>query len=149
MGVLIKGKASWYTEKDPGSRDTVAMMSARSCPECWGNKSMGMDFCERCNKKGRLINPMPYNRQGMECAIPESMIEKYGLRFGQLVQVTIQKTGFPVKMQTRSIVVRIVDVGPSEKLFKEENRIIDLTPFAFGLLDDTRLGVIDVEVEIL
>jgi rare lipoprotein A (peptidoglycan hydrolase) len=93
---------------------------------------------------------MPFNPQGMEAAIPLSLIEKHRLKFGQLVRVNYYNAEHKDNENTltESITVRIVDIGPSEKLCAE-GRIIDLTEFAFSQLEDPSKGIIDVEMELL
>lgn len=151
MSIILKGTASWYSATDKGGNANVSMMSARKCPDCGGygqlkvhieNKHDDFEFvdCKRCNGDGKLINQMPFNPMGMEAACPLNLIEKYGIRFGSLIKV---------KYNNKEIVVRLVDIGPNETLFKEENRIIDLTEFSFKQLADTNYGIISVEIEIV
>ena len=59
------------------------------------------------------------------------------LPFGSKVRVTNVRNG-------ESVLVRINDRGPFVK-----GRIIDLSRSAFAEIADTRLGVIDVEIEVL
>ena len=161
MSIILKGQASWYTAQDKGGNANVAMMSARNCPECggtgksyepqWNDGYVVFGKCKRCGGDGILTNQMPFNPQGMECAMPLSLIEKHGLRFGQLVKVTYNKFPDDIESKTlhnKSITVRLVDIGPNEKLCAE-GRIIDLTPFAFEQLEDKSKGLIDIEMEIL
>lgn len=158
MSIILKGQASWYSATDKGGNDNVAMMSARKCPTCkgYGNLKLvpsvnlteeGLKVlkCDRCKGDGKLINQMPFNPQGSECAIPLSLIEKHGLRFGQLVIVRYKCARIHAEI---SITVRLVDIGPSEKLCAE-GRIIDLTEFAFSQLEDTSKGIIEIELEAL
>ena len=146
MGQILKGKASWYTAQDSGGNLNVSMMSARICPKC--NHIAPMN-CNRCGGDGYLINSIPFNPQGMEAALPASLREKHGITYGSLVQVTYKREGLPIQLKEKAIILRINDEGPSERLLETQNRIIDLTPFAFSLLEDTRAGLIDVEVEFL
>lgn len=157
MSIILKGYASWYSATDKGGNANVSMMSARKCPECGGygqlkvhieNKHDDFEFvdCKRCNGDGKLINQMPFNTMGMECAMPLSLIEKYGLRFGQLVKVSRESLRF-TGWTKKSIIVRLVDIGPNEKLCAE-GRIIDLTEGAFKMLEDTSKGLIPVEIEV-
>ena len=145
MSIILKGKASWYTAEDKGGNANVAMMSVRKCPDCEGYGCDNEDLisCKRCHGDGKLTNQMHFNPMGMECAMPLSLIEKHGLRFGQLVKVNHYNV-----FGKEQITVRLVDIGPNEKLCAE-GRIIDITPFAFEQLDDKSKGLIDVEVEVL
>jgi hypothetical protein len=159
MSIILKGQASWYLATDKGGNANVAMMSARRCDRCegFGTVASGLEIevdelagqhrirCERCHGDGKLINQMPFNPKGMECAMPLSLIEKHGFRFGQLVKVDYwneQEEGWS------QIVVRLVDIGPNEKLCAE-GRIIDLTEFAFRQLEDTSKGIIEIEMEVM
>ena len=160
MSIILRGKASWYTAQDKGGNANVAMMSARECPDCiegvlsTSSPVRGHPIelkCDRCHGDGFLTNQMPFNPMGMECAMPLSLIEKHGLRFGQLVKVTYNKFPDDIESKTlhnKSITVRLVDIGPNEKLCAE-GRIIDLTPFAFEQLAKVSEGLIDIEMEIL
>lgn len=153
MSIILKGKASWYSATDKGGNANVAMMSAETCYTCEGSGTVKVDAinrdifikCKRCGGDGKLINQMPFNPMGMECAVPKSIRKKHGLRFGQLVKVSYWDS---IEAICKKIVVRLVDIGPSEKLCAE-GRIIDLTAFAFSQLEDTSRGLIDVEVEVL
>jgi hypothetical protein len=146
VSIILKGSASWYSATDKGGNTNVAMMSARRCP---GTESSD-GVCERCGGDGYLINQMPFNPMGLEAAMPLSLIEKHGLRFGQLVKVDYKKyvSVGPTYYELKTIVVRLVDIGPSEKLCAE-GRIIDLTEFAFSQLEDTSKGIIEVEITVL
>lgn len=161
MSIILKGQASWYTAQDKGGNANVAMMSARTCFKCGGCGYINIECgcgsieqctalnekCLRCGGDGILTNQMPFNPMGMECAMPLSLIEKHGLRFGQLVKVKYVKNSVD-NFQNREITVRLVDIGPNEKLCAE-GRIIDLTPFAFEQLAKVSEGLIDIEIEIL
>jgi hypothetical protein len=171
MSIILKGSASWYSATDKGGNANVAMMSARRCPDCVGSgdgsepnyeggyKVFGK--CKRCHGDGKLINQMPFNPMGLEAAMPLSLIEKHGLKFGQLLKVMYKyntPTIYPEDQGRpftpisftfeREVIVRLVDIGPNEKLCAE-CRIIDLTEFAFRQLEDPSKGIIEIELGIL
>lgn len=75
-----------------------------------------------------------FNDQEMTCAI-------WGVGFNRKIRVTNINNG-------RSIVVRVNDRGPHQRLVME-GRIIDLTKSAFRKLAPTRQGLIDVKIELL
>lgn len=65
----------------------------------------------------------------------------WNVRFNQKVKVTNAVTG-------KSIIVRVNDRGP-HKRFLNQGRVIDLTERAFKELSPAKVGLINVEIELL
>ncbi len=70
----------------------------------------------------------PFDGRLLECAA-------WDYPLGSVLQVTSLRTG-------RSVVVRCTDRGPARRL----NRIIDLTAYAFAMIDDPHRGLTPVSV---
>ena len=71
---------------------------------------------------------IPFDTRLLECASWE-----YPL--GSVLEVTSTRTG-------KSVIVRVTDRGPAKRL----NRLIDLTTYAFKLIDEPKLGLTPVRV---
>ncbi|MBP9853602.1 MAG: septal ring lytic transglycosylase RlpA family lipoprotein [Candidatus Omnitrophica bacterium] len=86
----------------------------------------------RINK--RTANNEIFDDQAMTCAM-------WGVKFNQYVRVTNKANG-------RSIIVRVNDRGPKQRLVRQ-GRIIDLTEAAFSKIASPRKGTIDIQLEFL
>lgn len=150
LKVEFETNSTWYTENDAGGNLHVAMQTMGRCPWCdkgenfqkpvrysWG---WGYEKCTHCGGDGKQVNLFRFNPDGLLCAFPVSVRLKYGLSYGELFEVTALETG-------KSARVNYVDEGPSEKLYREQDHGIDLTPAAFiAIFGDLSKGIGRVKV---
>jgi len=80
-------------------------------------------------------NAERFDDQALTCAI-------WGAPFDARLRVTNLANG-------RSIIVRVNDRGPAERLILAESRIIDLTKTAFATIANPVVGLIRVRVELI
>lgn len=140
MTIIEQCFASYYTCKSSPNK-TVSMLASKACPVCHGHKinTINGDRCLRCSGDGYLTNRMDFNENLFECAMPVSIMERFKLTLGDVLQVTSR-----IETGPQTVTVRLVDV------MGEDNghlRWIDLTKRAFKEIAPLRMGLVEVCIE--
>jgi len=90
---------------------------------------------------GDTCDPFPHiiTASGKELDDEDYTCAIWDYKFGTVLKVTNLETG-------ASVQVTVTDRGPSKKLYKEKNRIIDLSKRAFSTIASLSQGVTKVQI---